>query len=134
GLSDKRILLIIVTPEGDVQNRILFTDRNYSPSDLTTAANFLNQNYAGMTFEQIRGSVHNELKQLREDMTSLMAAALDASDQALSESAENYAVSGEGNLLDSAELSSNMTRLRELFELFERKTMLMRLMDLSQRA
>ena len=133
-LSEKRVLLIIVTPEGDVQNRILFTDRNYSPSELVTAANFLNQNYAGMTFEQIRGRVHGELKQLREDMTTLMAAALEASDQALSDSSDNYAVSGERNLLDSAELSSNMSRLRELFELFEHKTMLVRLMDLSQRA
>jgi heat-inducible transcriptional repressor len=53
-LSDKRILLIIVTPEGDVQNRILFTDRTYSPSELVEAANFINQNYTGLTFEQVK--------------------------------------------------------------------------------
>jgi heat-inducible transcriptional repressor len=133
-LSDKRVLLIIVTPEGDVQNRILFTDRNYSPSELTTAANFLNQNYAGMTFEHIRGRIQGELKQLREDMTSLMTAALEAGEQEISDSADNYSVSGESNLLDSAELSSNMSRLRELFELFERKTTLMRILDMSHRA
>src|SRR5437868_7848580 len=33
-LSDRRVLLIIVTPEGDVQNRILHTDRPYSQSQL----------------------------------------------------------------------------------------------------
>src|SRR3954462_6720289 len=33
-LSEKRILLIVVTPEGDVQNRILFTERDYTPSEL----------------------------------------------------------------------------------------------------
>ena len=133
-LSEKRVLLIIVTPDGDVQNRILFTDRIYSPTELTMAANFLNQNYAGMTFEQIRGRIQGELKQLREDMTFLMTAALNAGDQALSESSENYAISGERNLLDSAELSSDMTRLRELFELFERKTLLARILDMSSRA
>ena len=59
-LSEKRVLLIIVTPEGDVQNRILFTERSYTPAELITAANFLNQNYAGLTFEQIRRRVHEE--------------------------------------------------------------------------
>src|SRR3979490_1415142 len=33
-LSEKRILLIVVTPDGDVQNRILFTERDYTPSEL----------------------------------------------------------------------------------------------------
>ncbi len=134
-LSEKRVLLIIVTAEGDVQNRILFTDRSYSPSELTTAANFLNENYAGMTFEQIRGRIQHELRQLRENMMGLMNAALAASDDAMSESSsENYVISGEMNLLDSTELSSNMSRLRELFELFERKTLLMRILDVSTRA
>ena len=133
-LSEKRVLLIIVTPEGDVQNRILFTDKTYTSSELATAATFLNQHYAGLTFDEIRKRVHDELRQLREDMTSLMTAALDASDQALSESAEIYVVSGERNLLASQDLASNMTRLRELFEMFETKTLLMQILDMSLRA
>jgi len=134
GLSERRVLLIIVTPDGDVQNRILFTEKNYSPAELTMAGNFLNQNYAGRTFEEIRRGLHDELKQLREDMTLLMTAAVDAGDRALSESAESYVISGEKNLLDSADLSSNMVRLRELFELFERKTLLLQILDTSNRA
>src|SRR3989475_11846658 len=92
-LSDKRVLLIIVTPEGDVQNRILFTEKTYSPSELTTAANFLNQNYAGLTFEEIHRRVHDELKQLREDMIQLLTPALEVGGAALSESTENYVIS-----------------------------------------
>lgn len=133
-LSEKRVLLILVTPQGDVQNRILFTEKTFTPADLVTVANFLNQNYAGLTFHEIRRRVHDELKRLREDMMLLMAAALDASDKALSESAESYVISGEKNLLDSHELSSNMSRLRELFELFERKTQLMQILEVSTRA
>lgn len=133
-LSEKRVLLIIVTQEGDVQNRILLTDKDYSPSELTTAANFLNQNYAGLTFDDIRRRVRDELKQLREDMTSLMTAALNAGGEALAESADSYVISGERNLLDSEDLSSNMVRLRELFELFEKKTTLMQILDVSSRA
>src|SRR4030095_3790126 len=44
-LAEKRVLLIIVTPEGDVQNRILITENSYSPSELIEAANILNQHY-----------------------------------------------------------------------------------------
>jgi len=95
-LSDKRVLLIIVTPDGDVQNRILFTEKTYTPSELTMAANFLNQNYAGLTFDDIRRRLRDELKQLREDMTQLMTAALEASSEALSESAENYVIPERG--------------------------------------
>lgn len=134
GLSEKRVLLIIVTPEGDVQNRILFTEKAYSPAELTAAANFLNQHYAGLTFDEIHRRIHAELAQLREDMTTLMTAALQASDRALAESAESYVITGERNLLDSQDLASNMRRLRELFELFERKTLLMQLLDISNRA
>ena len=133
-LSERRVLLIIVTPDGNVQNRILFTDKAYSPSDLTVAANFLNQHYAGLTFEDIRRRLQGELLQLREDVSRLMTEALEASDKAISESSEDYVLSGERNLLDSEDLSSNVHRLRELFELFERKTLLIRLLDSSNRA
>src|SRR5262245_12464107 len=133
-LSERRLLLIIVTPEGDVQNRILLTERSYSQSELTEAANILNQNYAGMTFDEIRRRIHDELKQLTADMTQLMTAALEAGSEAASESSEEVVISGEGNLLDSLDLSSNMTNLRRLFELFERKTGLLQLLDVSSRA
>ena len=133
-LAEKRVLLIIVTPEGDVQNRILITEKAYSPSELIEAANILNQHYTGMTFDEIRGRIHAEMKQHREDMTRLMTAALEAGSAAVNEPAEAVVISGEGNLLDSLDLSSNMTNLRRLFELFERKTGLLQLLDNSNRA
>jgi heat-inducible transcriptional repressor len=133
-LSEARILLILVTPDGDVQNRIIVTEKSYSPSELTEAANILNQNYAGLTFDEIRARIREELKQLTADMTRLMTAALDAGSQAASESSEEVVISGESNLLDSQDLSSNMANLRKLFELFDRKTGLMQLLDISSRA
>ncbi|MBI3937793.1 MAG: heat-inducible transcriptional repressor HrcA [Betaproteobacteria bacterium] len=133
-LSDKRTLLIIVTPEGDVQNRIIFTDRAYSPSELTEAANILNQNYAGLTFDEIRKRIHAELRRLTEDMTHLMTKALEAGSQAVHESADDVVISGESNLLEIQDLSSNMMRLRKLFDLFEKKTGLLQLLDVSSRA
>jgi heat-inducible transcriptional repressor len=105
----------------------------YSPSELTEAANILNQNYAGLTFEEIRRRVREELKQLTSDMTQLMTAALDAGSQA-AESSEEVVISGESNLLDSQDLASNMANLRKLFDLFDRRTALLQLLDISSRA
>ncbi len=132
-LSEKRILLIIVTADGDVQNRILLTERAHTPSELVTAANMLNQHFSGMDFEQIRGRLRAELEQLRDDIRPLMTAALEAGDAALSETTP-YVISGERNLLDVEDLSCNMKRLRELFDLFEQRSSLMRLLDVSNRA
>jgi len=133
-LSEKRILLIIVTTDGDVQNRIVTTDKVYSPSELVSAANYLTQNFAGLDFEQIRQRLASEIQQLREDIKPLMALALDAGDAAMAENSAPYVISGERNLLDVEELSSNMKRLRELFDLFEQRSSLVRLLDISNRA
>jgi heat-inducible transcriptional repressor len=133
-LSDARILLILVTPEGDVQNRILVTEKRYSPAELTEAGNILNQHYVGLTFDEVRRRIREELKQLTADMTQLMTAALEAGSRAASESAEEVVISGESNLLDSQDLSSNMANLRKLFELFDRKTGLLQLLEISHRA
>ena len=133
-LSEKRVLMIIVTPEGDVQNRIIAIERAYTPAELTQAANFINQNYAGLTFDEIRKRVHDEIKQLHDDMNRLMTAALEAGSQAVTESSEDVVISGSRNLLQVEDLSSNMARLRQLFELFETKTSLLQLLDLSSRA
>ncbi len=133
-LSESRILLILVTPEGDVQNRILFTEHAYTAAELTEAANILNQNYAGLTFEESRNRIRADLTQLREDMTQLMTKALDAGSQAVNESSENVVISGESRLLEVNDLSSDMRQLRKLFDLFERKTGLLQLLEISSRA
>jgi len=133
-LTERRILLIIVTTDGDVQNRVLSSEHAYSPAELVSAANYLNQNFAGLDFEQIRHGLSAEIRQLRDDMKALMELALAAGDEALSVDAAPCVISGERNLLDVEELSSNMKRLRELFDLFEQRSSLMRLLDISNRA
>ncbi|MCM8579441.1 heat-inducible transcriptional repressor HrcA [Accumulibacter sp.] len=133
-LSEKRILLILVTSDGDVQNRLLFPGRAYTPSELVTATNYLNQHFVGQDFEYISRRLQEDLQKLRGDLQTLMAAALTAGDEAMRESDNRYVISGERNLLEVEEFSSNMRRLRELFNLFEQQTSLMQLLDLSKRA
>ena len=132
-LSEKRVLLIVVTSEGDVQNRVLFTERDYTASELVEAAKYLNQHYAGQGLEEVRSRLQGELRELRRDMIALMTSAVEAGNRALNEGGEQYVISGEHNLLSVQELAQDMTRLRQLFELFERKTSLVQILDLSLR-
>jgi heat-inducible transcriptional repressor len=133
-LSEKRILLVIVAPNGEVQNRLLITDTDYTPSQLIQAANYINKNYAGFSFDQVRTRLQSELRQLRDDMTSLMQAAVEAGSDAMEDNSDDMVISGERNLLSVTDLASNMTSLRKLFELFEQKTSLMQLLDVSSKA
>ena len=133
-LSDKRVLLIIVTPEGDVQNRILATERDYAQGELIEASNFVNQNFVGLAFEQVKERLREELMRLRDDMTQLLTKAVDAGNEAMNEQPDEYVLSGEHNLLHVQDLSSNVTSLRRLFDLFEQRTGLLQLLEIGSKA
>lgn len=133
-LSEKRILLVIVDPSGDVQNRLLLTDADYTPAQLTQSANYINQNYGGLCFDEVRIRLQSELRQLHDDMSKLMQVAVEAGSEAMNDNSDNMVISGERNLLSVTDLSSNMTSLRKLFDLFEQKTGLMQLLDVSSKA
>jgi heat-inducible transcriptional repressor len=132
-LSERRFLVIIVSPDGDVQNRVVFTEVDYTQAQLIEAANFLNANYAGMAIEQVRERLKNEVESLRAEIAALMQTAIQASTEAMSEQDE-VVISGERNLLAVSDFSSDMSHLRRAFELFEQKTQLMRLLDISSQA
>lgn len=119
-LSDKRVLLIIVTPDGDVQNRILFVQRDYAEAELLEAGNFFNVHFAGKSFDAVRRTLSTELAQLREDISRLMQAAVEASAEA-AEDGDAVVISGERKLLDVTDIASDMDRLRKMFSLFEKR-------------
>jgi heat-inducible transcriptional repressor len=133
-LSKKRVLLIIVMPNNEVENRVLLTHKDYTQSQLTEAGNFLSQHYANCPFQDIHQRVQSELHQLQHDLTSLMNAAMAAGDAVIARKNEDYVISGERNLLYINDLSSNMQQLRGLFAVFEQKTELLQLLDASRHA
>ena len=133
-LSERRPLVIIVSPEGDVQNRILFTETDYSQSQLVEAANYLNTHFAGMAIEQVRTRVQQDLMRLQGEIAQLMQAAVQVSSEALTQDHNEVVISGERNLLSVSDFSGDMGHLRRAFELFEQKTQLMRLLDVSSQA
>jgi heat-inducible transcriptional repressor len=132
-LSERRILMIVVSPEGDVHNRILLVERPYSQAQLVEAANVLNQQFGGMSFEQARGRLRGELSELRQEMADLMEAAVQAGAEE-AEQSDPVVISGERNLLGINDLATDMEKLRALFDLFEHKTRLLQLLDISGRA
>jgi heat-inducible transcriptional repressor len=133
-LSEKRLLVIMVSPDGDVQNRILFTEVDYSQSQLVEAANYLNAHFAGLAIEQVRSRLQQELVKLQGEIATLMQAAVQVSSEALSQTQDEVVISGERNLLAVSDFSHDMSHLRRAFELFEQKTQLMRLLDVSSQA
>ncbi|MBV7538890.1 heat-inducible transcriptional repressor HrcA [Duganella sp. sic0402] len=133
-LGEKRILLVIVAPNGDVQNRLLLTDVDYSPAQLVQSANYINQNYGGLAFDEVHARLQNELRQLRDDMGRLMQVAVEAGSEAMKDDKDDMVIAGERNLLSVSDLSSNMSSLRQMFDMFEQKTGLMQLLDVSAKA
>lgn len=133
-LSERRLLVIIVSPDGDVQNRVIYTEVDYTQSQLAEAANFLNSHYMGLEIEQVRQRLQGEVESLRGEIATLMQAAVNASSEVISETQDEVVISGERNLLSVSDFSSDMGHLRRAFELFEQKAQLMRLLDVTGQA
>ena len=133
-LSERRVLVILVAPDGDVQNRVIFTAQDYTQAQLIEASNFLTQHYAGLTIEEVRERLKTEVEALRSEIAVLMQAAVQAGSEAHADSQEQVVIAGERNLLTVRDLSGDMDSLRKLFDVFEQKTQLMRLLEVSSRA
>lgn len=133
-LSERRVLVILVAPDGDVQNRVIVTAQDYTPAQLVEASNYLTAHYAGLTLDEVRERLKSEVDALRSEIAALMQAAVQAGSEAAAESEEQVVISGERNLLTVQDFSSDLGSLRKLFDLFEHKTQLMRLLDVSSRA
>jgi heat-inducible transcriptional repressor len=133
-LGDKRVLVILVASDGDVQNRVIFTAQDYTQSQLIEASNILNAHYSGLSIDEMRGRLKNEVDALRSDIATLMNQAVQAGGEVMAESSDQLVLSGERNLLTVQDFSNDMGSLRRMFDLFEQKTQLMRLLDGSSRA
>ena len=133
-LSERRFLVIIVSPEGDVQNRVIFSETDFSQDQLIETANFLNRHYAGMAMEQVRERLKTEVESLRSEIGLLMQAAVTVSSEALTEAQDDVVISGERNLLAVSDFSKDMGNLRRAFDVFEQKTQILRLLDVSSQA
>lgn len=129
-LDDNRVLVILVFPDNEVQNRILQLPRPIAPEALVQAANYLNRQFAGQGFAQIRRQLLAEMRQAKSEMDGLLNAALDISGQLMAAEArpEDMVLSGQTRLMGVDGLS-DLDRLRGLFEAFSRKREILGLLE-----
>lgn len=134
-LSGKRVLVVLVVNRSEVQNRIIHTDRQYGEAELRQAANYINHTYAGCELDNICDGLLSTMNADRAQMDALMQTTMDVAAKALqTEQADSdYVVSGESNLIQSAE-AENLGQLRDLFDAFNRKRDILHLLERSMKA
>ena len=136
GLSENRVLAVLVLNDREVQNRIIQLERRYGPDELKRAANFLNEKFRGRTLPQVRQEILRELRETRETMNQVMLDAITFAQQVFdvpTEAPLEYVIAGETNLMGVAELSS-VEKLRRLFDAFNEKRDFLHLLDQSLKA
>ena len=133
-LSERRIVVIIVSPEGDVQNRMLDWPHAVTQSELNTATNYLNAHFSGKSLEDVAQSLGGEVENLRVEIVALMQAGVRAGSEGLGDAQDQVLISGQQQLLGVDALAGNLDKLRQLFDLFEQKAQLLKLMDASAKA
>jgi heat-inducible transcriptional repressor len=135
-LSDNRALAIMVMSNHEVQNRVVQLDRYYSPDELKRAANYLNDIFVGRSLPDVRAQLLSQLQETRQHMDKLMQDAIQMASKVFAAKPEGpveYVIAGETNLMGFAELS-NVDRLRRLFEAFNEKHDILKLLDSCLRA
>jgi len=128
-LDGNRVLVILVFTDSQVQNRVIATQHPYSPSELEQIANYLNANFAGMRIDEIRARLLREMQDEGTRLNRMLSAAVEVAQQAFQGSAGNdMLVVGQTNLMGKQEVS-DVDRLRDLFEAFQRKRDLLQLLE-----
>lgn len=133
-LDPERLLVILVFTDGQVQNRVIATQRRYAPGELEQIANYLNSHYAGLRLDDIRRRLLREMREEGSRLNRLLASALDVAQQAFeTPSDSDVLVAGHTRLMGVQDMG-DVDRLRELFEAFQRKRDLLGLLERCARA
>ncbi len=130
-LDDGKILVILVSQSGFVQQKLIRVDELYTQEELTRAGNYLVERFSGSTLPQIRRELVQMMRQERMLYDRLLAHLVESWSDSLDEedsSAEFVYVQGTGNILSKVDFG-NMARIEELFQLFEEKDRLVQILN-----
>jgi heat-inducible transcriptional repressor len=135
-LSENRVLVVLVYNDREVQNRIIQTERRYSPDELKRASNYLNEHFRGHSLQEVRQEILRQLSEAHAHMNQMMLNAISVAQQVFESGTEGkleYVIKGETNLMGVADLT-NVEKLRRLFEAFNEKRDFLHLLDHSLKA
>ena len=76
-MSDNRVLVILIMNDREIQNRIIHTAKQYTPTELQEASNFLNQTYSGKDLEKVRETLLADLQTMKDDVNRIMQTAIE---------------------------------------------------------
>ncbi|MBE0469995.1 MAG: heat-inducible transcriptional repressor HrcA [Methyloprofundus sp.] len=130
-LSNTRVLVIFVTNEHEVHNRIIHTAKKFSATELQQVANYLTSIYSGKSLASVRAAVLKEMQEDQQRMNQSMLDAVSMAQLAFNEAEnkeEDYVLSGQTNLMGFSELA-DMERLKGLFDAFSQKRGIIHLLD-----
>ena len=127
-LGGRRILAILVSQNGMVQNRLVEADEELTAPDLTRMANYLNELLQGLTLGQVKQRLLTEMRSEKTMYDTLLAKALRLSQQTLGEYGSEVFIEGQANILEQPEFA-DVTLMQEIFRTFEEKGQLISLLD-----
>ncbi len=139
-LRPGQALVIMVSEDGQVENRVIDTPAGLPVSALMEASNYLNARLTGRTMDAARAEILAELESERAMLDSLTAKvvaeglatlSLMAGSQQSAGDDKMLIVRGQSHLLDSV-AQADIERVRTLFEDIERKNDLIRLLELAK--
>ncbi|KAF0220902.1 MAG: heat-inducible transcriptional [Geobacteraceae bacterium] len=127
-LGGKRILAILVSQNGTVQNKIIKTDDELDAADLVRMSNYLNEMLNGLTIAQVKQRLMEEMRDEKNKYDALLARALKLSQDTLADTDSEMFIEGQSNILEQPEFA-DVTRMKEIFRAFEEKNQLLGLLD-----
>lgn len=127
-IGQRKILAILVSSKGAIQNRLIETEEDYAADELIGMGNYLNEMMKGLTINQVRERILTEMKSEKARYDRMMSRALSISEQAVTVEGDEIFVEGQSRILDQPEFS-DATRMKELFEAFEQKGILLQLLS-----
>lgn len=129
-LSERRVLAILVTSDGEVQNRILNVHRDFKQDELRLLSHYFNEQFSGMDVTQVKQLLMSEIRHDRDHMNEMLNVSVELAEGLFGPRRDNkdYIVAGQSNLMGKDKLS-NVDKLRELFDAFNQKQEVLRLLD-----
>lgn len=133
-LGPGRALVVLVSENGLVENRIIDVPLGMPVSSLVEASNYLAQRLVGRTLDEARKTIAEELEAHRAQLDALTQKVVEAGLATWSAPSGYLLVRGQSQLLADVQQMADLERIRALFALLETKEAMVRLLDASEKA